>query len=337
MNVALRAEGLGRRYGRKWALQGCTLELPGERVVGLVGPNGAGKTTLLHLAVGLLRPSEGSIRVLGEDPVRPHAMERVGFVAQNKPLYHQFSVAETLRMGGWLNPRWDHQLAEKRMRRANVPLDQKVGSLSGGQRSQVALALALGKRPDLLLLDEPVSDLDPLARREFFRVLMEEVADGGMTVVLSSHLLADLERTCEHLVLLQRSHVQLVGDVEELLAEHRFLVGPREAAPAVAAAHQVVQADYTERQASLLIRAKGPVASDGWISRPVSLEDLVLAHMSDANGGPGRGRDGVDAVDGLDPDPVRPRRARPDVSATSSPPQAQPSPAEAELSEEVAP
>jgi ABC-2 type transport system ATP-binding protein len=281
MTNALEAVGLGRRYGHKWALQDCTLNLPAERVIGLVGPNGAGKSTLLHLAVGLLRPSAGEVRVLGRDPRSPGTLARVGFVAQDKPLYGHFTVGETLRMGGWLNPVFDRQLAEKRMARLDVSLDQKVGKLSGGQRSQLALALALGKRPELLLVDEPVSDLDPLARRDFFRVLMEEVAETGMTVLLSSHLLADLERTCEHLVLLSRSRVQFAGDTDDLLARHRMLVGPRDGAAAIEAAHTVVQADYTERQASLLIRMAGPVdTAAGWQAKNVSLEDLVLAYMA---------------------------------------------------------
>lgn len=280
MTNAVEAVGLGRRYGRKWALRDCTLSLPRERVIGLVGPNGAGKTTLLHLAVGLLQPSVGEVRVLGRDPRDPGTLARVGFVAQDKPLYGHFTVAETLRMGGWLNPGWEYKLAEKRLARLDLPLTQKVGRLSGGQRSQLALALALGKRPELLLVDEPVSDLDPLARREFFRVLMEEVAESGMTVVLSSHLLADLERTCEHLVLLSRSRVQFAGETDDLLARHRMLTGPRDGAAAIEAAHTLVQADYTERQASLLIRVHGSLDATGWQVRNVSLEDLVLAYMA---------------------------------------------------------
>ncbi|NUQ99469.1 MAG: ABC transporter ATP-binding protein [Streptomyces sp.] len=280
MRNAVEAVGLGHRYGRKWALQDCSLSLPSERVIGLVGPNGAGKTTLLHLAVGLLQPSVGEVRVLGRDPRDPGTLAHVGFVAQDKPLYGHFTVAETLRMGGWLNPAWDRRLAEKRVARLDVPLTQKVGRLSGGQRSQLALALALGKRPELLLVDEPVSDLDPLARRDFFRVLMEEVAESGMTVVISSHLLADLERTCEHLVLLSRSRVQFAGDTDDLLARHRMLTGPRGGAAAIEGAHTVVQANYTERQASLLIRVNGPVDVTGWQVRNISLEDLLLAYMA---------------------------------------------------------
>ena len=281
MSIAVEATGLGRRYGRKWALRDCTLQLPTERVTALVGPNGAGKSTLLHLAVGLLAPSAGQVRVLGSEPRKADSLPRIGFVAQDKPLYRQLTVAETLRMGARLNPSWDQRLAEKRMTRVEIPLRQKVGTLSGGQRSQLALALALGKRPELLLLDEPVADLDPLARREFLRVLMEEVADSGVTVVLSSHLLADLERTCEHLVLLSASHVHLAGDTDDLLARHKMLVGPRASAARVELAHTVIQADYTERQASLLVRLDGPAPEDpAWSVKTLSLEDIVLAYMA---------------------------------------------------------
>jgi ABC-2 type transport system ATP-binding protein len=278
MTLALEAGGLGRRYGKKWALRDCSLSLPAGRVIGLVGPNGAGKTTLLSLAVGLLRPSAGEVRTLGR-PSRS-ALAEVGFVAQDKPLYRSLTVAETLRMGGWLNPSWDEALALQRMARADIPLKQKVGSLSGGQRSQLALAMALGKRPKLLLLDEPVADLDPLARREFLKVLMEEVADSGVTVVLSSHLLADVERTCEYLVLLSASRVQLADDTEALLGHHRMVTGPRARAADLLADHQVVNAEYTERQASLLVRTRGPITDPVWTVRPATLEELTLAYMS---------------------------------------------------------
>jgi ABC-2 type transport system ATP-binding protein len=278
MTPALEATHLGRRYGRKWALRDCSLSLPAGRVIGLVGPNGAGKTTLLSLSVGLLRPSAGEVRILGRSP--RSALAEVGYVAQDKPLYRNLTVAETLRMGGWLNPSWDHALAGKRMARVGIPLNQKVGKLSGGQRSQLALAVALGKRPKMLLLDEPMADLDPLARREFLKVLMEEVADSGVTVVLSSHLLADVERTCEYLVLLSASRVQLADGTEEVLGQHRMVTGPRASAAALEAVHQVVHAEYTERQASLLIRTHRPITDPLWTVRPVSLEELALAYMS---------------------------------------------------------
>jgi ABC-2 type transport system ATP-binding protein len=278
MTPAVEAVGLGRRYGHKWALQDCTVSLPAGRVIGLVGANGAGKTTFLHLAMGLLPPSQGEVRVLGRPPRAPESLAQIGFVAQEKPLYRGLTVAETLRMGGWLNSRWDHAMALRRMERAQIPLNQKVGKLSGGQRAQLALAVALSKVPQLLLLDEPVADLDPLARREFLRVLMEEVAESGVTVVLSSHLLSDVERTCEHLMLLSASRVQIAGDTEALVAQHKMVTGPR--GGTLPAEHEVIHADYTDRQATLLIRTAAPVTDPVWTVRPVTLEELALAYMS---------------------------------------------------------
>jgi ABC-2 type transport system ATP-binding protein len=280
VTAAVEAARLGRRYGRRWALQECSLSLPAGHVVGLVGPNGAGKTTLLHMVVGLLRPTTGSIRVLGGRPASPDVLRRVGFVAQDKPLYRAFTVAETLHMGGWLNPGWDQELAQRRLARLEIPMRARVGKLSGGQHAQVALALAMGKRPDLLILDEPVSSLDPLARREFLATLMEDVAETGCAVLLSSHQLADLERTCDHLVLLSDSQVQLSGDVESLLAAHLMLSGPRAQVDQIQAAHGVIQAGFTGRQASLLIRARGPIRDPAWTARPPSLEELVLGYMA---------------------------------------------------------
>jgi ABC-2 type transport system ATP-binding protein len=220
MNI-LEADRLGKRFGRRWALSDCTLEVPAGRVVGLVGPNGAGKTTLLHLAVGLLAPTSGEISVLGERPAAgPAQLERVGFVAQDTPTYRSMSVDDHLRMGAWLNPRWDAELAERRVDALGLDRSQHAGRLSGGQRAQLALTLAVAKQPDLLILDEPVASLDPLARREFLEGLAEIVAARGMSVVFSSHLVEDVERVCDHLVVLVGSRVQVAGDIRELLADH---------------------------------------------------------------------------------------------------------------------
>jgi ABC-2 type transport system ATP-binding protein len=254
-------------------------------VIGLVGPNGAGKTTLLHLAVGLLAPSTGEVSVLGTPPHAPGTRSKVAFVAQDKPLYPRFTVADTLRMGGWLNPGFDRARASAHLTRLGIPLDQRVGRLSGGQQAQAALALALGKRPELLLLDEPVANLDPLARREFMQVLMEEVAETGMSVVLSSHLIEDLQRACDYLVLMSRSRVQLSATTDDLLAVHQILTGPRSHAEAITSAHTVVQASYTDRQANLLIHAGRPVIDPAFTVRPATLEELVLAYMSQPDTG----------------------------------------------------
>jgi ABC-2 type transport system ATP-binding protein len=281
----LQATGLGRRFGDRWALRDCTLSIPAGHVVGLVGPNGAGKSTLLRIAAGLLDPSAGSLRVLDGRPRDPEILARLGFVAQDKPLYSRFTVADTLKMGGWLNPGWDGGRARVHLDSLDIPLQQRCGSLSGGQRAQVALALALGKRPDLLLLDEPVANLDPLARRQFLQVMLEATAETGMTVVLSSHLLADLDRSCDYLVLLSAARVQLCGLSEELLTAHRVLTGPAAKAEAVAAAHPVVSASISDRQATLLVRQAGPIIDPAWSVRPAALEELVLAYMSEPTAG----------------------------------------------------
>src|SRR5580692_1469536 len=228
MSAVIEASGLGKAYRRTWALRDCTLAIPEGHVVGLVGPNGAGKTTLLRLATGQLAPTRGTISVLSEPPAAsPAQLARVGFVAQDTPVYARMRVADHLRLGAWLNPGWDDELAQRRIAQVGLDPKQRAGSLSGGQRAQLALTLALAKRPELLLLDEPVASLDPLARREFLQGLMEVVAEHGVSVVLSSHLIADLERVCDYLVVLVSSRVQVAGEVDELLDGHRRLVGPR--------------------------------------------------------------------------------------------------------------
>src|SRR5438105_6369808 len=277
----LQTTALGKRFGSAWALRNCSLEGPTGSVTALVGPNGAGKTTLLHLAVGLSQPSEGTVRVFGSSPREQSrdVLPRVGFVAQEHPLYRGFRLRELLRLGAALNPRWDDALARERVDRLRLPLDQKAGTLSGGQQAQVALTLALAKRPELLLLDEPVASLDPLARREFLQSLMEAVADGGLTVVLSSHIVADLERVCDHLVILSRAHVRLAGPFDEIVGSHRLLTGPRRDPAVVARVHSVVRASHTERQTTLLVRANGHVYDSCWEIDEVGLEDVVLAYL----------------------------------------------------------
>ena len=298
MSFAMEATGLGKQYGRRWALRDCTLAIPAGRVVGLVGPNGAGKTTLLHLAVGLLTPTSGSIRVLGANPADgPVQLGRVGFVAQDTPVYARLTVAQHLRMGAWLNPSWDTETAEGRIEQLGLDPRQRAGMLSGGQRAQLALTLAVAKRPECLLLDEPLASLDPLARREFLRSLMEIVAAQRISVVLSSHLIADLERVCDYLVVLVASRVALAGDVSELLASHHRLSGPRRDPATLPANQEVIEASHTDRQTTLLIRSDGPVLDPAWTVRPVTLDDLVLAYMSRArDAGTAARRSGLEVV-----------------------------------------
>ena len=281
MSAVIETSGLGRQYRQKWALRDCTLAIPEGHVVGLVGPNGAGKTTLLRLAAGMLAPTCGAITVLGARPAaRPAQLARIGFVAQNAPVYARMTVADHLRLGGWLNPGWDDALARQRIGQLGLDPKQRAGSLSGGQRAQLALTLALAKRPGLLILDEPVASLDPLARREFLQVLMEAVAAQGLSVVLSSHLVADLQRVCDYLIVLVASRVQIAGEVSDLLDSHHRLSGPLREPRSLPASQKVITESHTDKQSNLLIRTDEPVLDPAWAVKPVSLEDLVLAYMS---------------------------------------------------------
>lgn len=278
---AIVADGLGKRYGRRWALRGCTLEVPEGSVVGIVGANGAGKSTFLHLTVGLLEPSEGSLEVLGGRPGFDAAqLAKVGFVAQDAPVYGALSVADHLRLGARANPRWDDAAAQNRIRALGLDLRQRAGKLSGGQRSQLALTLAMGKRPDLLVLDEPVSSLDPLARRTFLADVMELMADHQPTVVLSSHLLSDVERVCDHLIVMAEGQVQLAGPVDDLLAQHKLLTGPRRDERSLPSDQLVVRASHADRQTTVLVRTTSPILDPAWVVSDVGLEDLVLAYMA---------------------------------------------------------
>jgi ABC-2 type transport system ATP-binding protein len=281
VSTILSTDGLSKRYGRHWALQDCTLEIPAGHIVGLVGPNGAGKTTLLHLAVGLLRPTSGSIRVMERDPTEGAGpLARIGFVAQDTPTYSGLSVADHLGLGSWLNPGWDSELAERRIDELGLDPKRRAGKLSGGQRAQLALTLAIAKRPELLILDEPVASLDPLARREFLQHLMAAVVEQGLSVVLSSHLVADLERVCDYLVVLCAATVQVVGEVETLLATHHRLTGARRDPGSLPSNQEVIEASHTDRQSTLLVRDGGAILDPTWEVDQVNLEDLVLAYMS---------------------------------------------------------
>jgi ABC-2 type transport system ATP-binding protein len=279
--AAVRTDGLGKRYGSTWALRDCTLEIPAGSVTALVGPNGAGKTTLLHLLIGLGKPSAGRVEVLGLSPRRDAAvlLPRLSFVAQDHPLYRGLSIADTLKLARKLNPSWDEERAQARIERLGLDPHRKVSKLSGGQQAQVALTLALSKEPELLLLDEPVASLDPLARREFLGAVLEAVADTQMTVVISSHIVSELERVCDHLITLVDSRAQLAGSIAEIVASHRLLTGPRSDAASVARVHQVIRESHTERQTTLLVRANGHVYDSCWEQHEVDLEEIVLAYL----------------------------------------------------------
>ena len=285
MTAVIETEGLGKRYRKRWALTDCTLSIPAGHVVGLVGPNGAGKTTLLNLATGMLAPTTGTIEVLGGRPAAgPEQLARVGYLAQDAPVYAGLSVADHLRLGAHLNPGWDAEMARRRIDQLDLVPGQKAGKLSGGQRAQLALTLALGKRPELLILDEPVASLDPLARREFLQDLMETVAEQPVSVVLSSHLISDLERVCDYVIVLVDSRVRLAGPVDDLLATHHLLSGPRRDPATLPDGLEVISASHTDVQTTLLVRTGGPVFDPTWTVSEVGLEDLVLAYMKQATG-----------------------------------------------------
>jgi ABC-2 type transport system ATP-binding protein len=285
MSSIVETKALGKRFAQRWALRDCTLAIPSGKVVGLVGANGAGKTTLLNLSAGLLAPTSGTISVFGSGPAEStQQLERIGFVAQETPLYARLSVRAHLRMGAWLNPTWDEELAERRLAQLDLDPRQRAGSLSAGQRAQLALTVATAKRPELLLLDEPVANLDPLARHEFLQSVMEVVAEHETTVVLSSHLIADLERVCDYVIVLADGRVQLDGEVGRLLSSHSRLSGPRRHANRLPASQQIVEESHTDRQSTFLVRTNGSVLDPAWTVRPVTLNDLVLAYLR-------RGRD----------------------------------------------
>ncbi|MGA5821943.1 ABC transporter ATP-binding protein [Kitasatospora sp. NPDC094028] len=282
MTAVIEAHGLGKRYRGRWALTECTLSIPPGRVVGLVGPNGAGKSTLLNLACGQLSPTTGTIRVLGHRPGDgPGQLARVGFVAQDTPVYAGLSVADHLHFGARMNPAWDREAAHRRIEQLGLDPQQKAGRLSGGQRAQLALTLATAKQPELLLLDEPVAALDPLARRSFLVGLTDFAGEReGRTIVLSSHVITDLERVCDYLLLISGARVQLAGPREELIAEHYRIVGPSRAASALPASLSVVQEHHADNRSSFVVRTTAPLSEGDWEAERLDLEDLVLAYLA---------------------------------------------------------
>ena len=294
MTTVIQTRGLVKQFRRVTALSDCDVTVPEGCICALIGPNGAGKTTLLRLLSGLARPTAGQMSVLGGAPRQdPAWLAEVGFLAQEIPLYRRFTAEEHISIGAHLNRRrWDAALVRDRLKSLNIPLDRAAGSLSGGQRAQLALTLTLAKKPRLVLLDEPVAALDPLARRHFLATMADAVAEGGLTVVLSSHLVADMERVVDHLILLSASRVQLSGDIDTLLAGHRVLVGPRKDTTAIARTHTIVQAVHTARQTTLLVRGSAPVIDPAWESSDVGLEEMVLAYM---------GQDAAPAISRLTP------------------------------------
>jgi ABC-2 type transport system ATP-binding protein len=280
MTVEIETDGLGKRFGRAWAVEDCTIAVPRGRISGLVGANGAGKTTLMRMLAGLSRPTTGTARVADREPADDVAFLRdIGYLAQEVPLYRRWTAEDHLAFGAHTNDTWDDALARDRLVHLRIPLDRPIAALSGGMRAQVALALTLGKRPRVLLLDEPVAALDPLARREFLGTLTGAVAESGVTVLLSSHLLPDLERVCDHLVLLASGQTMICADIDDVLASHKLLSAPVPAPSTIAPAHEIVATTRTPREVTAIVHLRGPVVDPAWRVEDVDLEDVVLAYL----------------------------------------------------------
>ena len=279
--TVLEATALGKRYRSDWALEECSLVVPSGRIVALVGPNGAGKTTLVHMAVGLALPTTGGIAVLdGLIPGSPEALARIAFVAQDAPLHHHLSVRAMIEVTEALNPGLDVEQAKARLDALRIPPERKIGKLSGGQQSQLALTLALARHPTLLVLDEPLARLDPLARHDFMAQVMASAMEESISVLFSSHVVSELERVADYLIVLGHGHVQLSGDIEDLLTEHAVLSGPVEDLDRVHEHAAVVHAETGGRQAQLVVRLRDPRADlPGWERASISLEELVLAYL----------------------------------------------------------
>jgi len=277
----IETSGLSKRYGSTWALHECSLAIPAGHVAALVGPNGAGKTTLLNLAVGLAAPSAGAVTVLGGWPAgSPAALDGIAFVAQDTPVYKNLSAADMLHLTRNLNRHFDQHYAETRLGELGIPLTRKAGKLSGGPAPGSARAAPAARRPRLLVLDEPVAMLDPLARHDFMATVLAAAADDGVSVLLSSHVLAELERVADYLILLSRGRVQVAGEVDDLLASHRVLTGPAAEAGRYAERLRVVHTQRGEAQAHLLVRADADDSvPPGWEAHPVGLEELALAYL----------------------------------------------------------
>jgi ABC-2 type transport system ATP-binding protein len=287
MNV-IETTGLGKRYGKSWALLDCSVAVPEGRLAALVGPNGAGKSTLMNMAVGLTVPSDGTVTVLDGTPTgSPRALDGIAFMAQDAPVYKNLSVADMLHLTYNLNRSFDAGYARGRLTDLGIPLKRKAGKLSGGQQSQVALTLALARHPRLLILDEPLSALDPLARQDFMATVMTAMTDDGVSVLLSSHALAELERVADYLIVLGGGQLRLAGETDDLLAEHQVLTGPAADADRLARQLTPVQDKRAGAQAHLLVRNGGPGGQPvppGWEAHPVGLEELVLAYLRPAGG-----------------------------------------------------
>ncbi|MGD0984160.1 MAG: ABC transporter ATP-binding protein [Acidimicrobiales bacterium] len=279
LTPALKTTGLGKRYGHTWGLRDCSFQIPAGRIAALVGPNGSGKSTLLRMVAGITRPTTGQVRVFDQSPAEQDekVLRRIGYLDQERPLYRSFRVGEMLKFGEKLNPNWDSAKARQYLAELNIHIESRTGNLSIGQQAQVALTMCLAKRPELLLLDEPVAALDPLAREALMQVLLRAVVEDGTTVLLSSHAIADLATVCDYLIILSASRVSLADDLDYVLASHRLLVGARDtSAPA---GSEVIAGLHTERQTNLLVRVEEPIDDLAWQVEEPTLEEIVIAYL----------------------------------------------------------
>jgi len=278
---ALETVGLTKRFGRKWGLRDCTLSIPAGKVAALVGPNGAGKSTLLRMAAGLSRPTSGSINVLGDVPGHENAglLKRVGYLDQERPLYRGFRVAEMFRFGEGTNPTWDMGTAHSYVEQLGISLRDRVDSLSGGQRAQVALTMSLAKQPELLLLDEPAAALDPVAREDLLRLLMRQVAERDTTVVLSTHALSDVGSICDYLVILSNSKVVLADDLEFVAESHRFLRADSSSTPTIPEGATVIDTRTSSRDVTLLVKMTLPLVDETWQVSEPTLDEIIMAYL----------------------------------------------------------
>lgn len=278
MSVRLEFRDAGKHFKRGWALRHCDVVVEPGSITALIGPNGAGKSTLLGAAAGILSLSEGSVVVDGR-PIDRRMDPAVGYLAQDKPMYRRWRVSDMLAQTRDLNADWDGPHAQRLLEQASLSLDERVGALSGGQRTRLALVLVLGRRPALLLLDEPMADLDPLARLRIQQTLMTEVADTGMTVVMSSHILTELRDVCDDLLLLQDAQVTLHGPMDDLVQQHRILTGPAvDSLDWLPPGHRV-EVRSAGMQTSVLVSAAPPTLPPQWIDEPADLEEIVIARL----------------------------------------------------------
>ena len=284
MTAVLEAHGFGKRYRRKnWALRGVDLEVPEGSITALVGPNGSGKSTLIRAWIGFERPTEGRLSTGGVDPRvdRAGAVAKVGYVPQSPSLYGNLTIAEHITLATTLRDGFDTGLAAHYIERLSIPLSALASELSGGEGAQVGLALALGTRARILLLDEPLASLDPLARREFLHVLVDAVRSEGHTALLSSHVITDIEQACDRLIVLGKGHTLLDLSIAEALAHHRVIEG----GPAALVGTDRIVGSFPSAGGDALTLVRVPTAGafppdPAVVGRPATLEEVVIGHMA---------------------------------------------------------